>query len=94
MNRFVAALSRLLRPSPAVAAHDEPDAAADAGDAEGEDERALGCGWFDSSHALQTGLVVREHAGADTLGAELPLASWLELQLSGWRAPQAVMNPL
>ena len=50
------------------------------------DERVLGCGWFDSSHDLQHGLSVREHATPDTLGRELPLASWLELQLAGFRA--------
>ena len=44
----------------------------------------LGCGWFDSSHELQRGLQVQEHVSADTLGSELPLVSWLELQLSGW----------
>jgi hypothetical protein len=41
---------------------------------------AFGCGWFDSSHELQHGLQVHEHAGVDTLGSELPLAVWLELQ--------------
>jgi len=56
-----------------------PDADADA------DERPRGCGWFDSSHDLQHGLSVREHANSETLGRELPLANWLELQLSGWR---------
>lgn len=43
------------------------------------DERALGCGWFDSSHELVQGLVVRE-ADAAALGA-LPLSVWLELEL-------------
>lgn len=53
---------------------------------DGDDEdRPRGCGWFDSSHDLQHGLSVREHASADTLGRELPLANWLELQLAGWR---------
>lgn len=28
-----------------------------------EEDRPLGCGWFDSSHDLECGLVVREHAG-------------------------------
>ena len=49
------------------------------------DERALGCGWFDSSHELRRGLLVHEHATPDTLATELPLINWLELQLSGWR---------
>jgi hypothetical protein len=43
----------------------------------------LGCGWFDSSHELQQGLLVREHDSAETLAGELPLANWLELHLSG-----------
>ena len=48
----------------------------------------LGCGWFNSSPELQCGLMVQEHATPDTPAAELPLADWLELQLSGWRAPR------
>jgi hypothetical protein len=48
-------------------------------------ERPVGCGWFESSHELHRGLVVREHATPDALGAELPLASWLELHLTPWR---------
>jgi hypothetical protein len=54
------------------------------------DERPRGCGWFDSSHDLQRGLSVREHATADSLGRELPLASWLELQLAGWCSPLSI----
>lgn len=42
-----------------------------------------GCGWFDSSHELQSGLWVREHASADEVAAELPLEVWLELHLAG-----------
>lgn len=57
-----------------------------------EEERPRGCGWFDSSHDLQHGLSVREHASPDTLGRELPLANWLELQLSGWRAQVSLAN--
>lgn len=51
-----------------------------------DDEAPRGCGWFDSSHELQQGLKVQEHHSADTLGTELPLGAWLELQLRGWRA--------
>ena len=51
--------------------------------------RALGCGWFDSSHDLQHGLQVREHASADTLGRELALGLWLELELKGGAAGSA-----
>jgi hypothetical protein len=50
------------------------------------DERPLGCGWFDSSHELQAGLLVTEHGSPDAVAAALPLADWLELHLSGWRA--------
>lgn len=67
------------------------DAALPALDEE-DDERPRGCGWFDSSHDLQHGLSVREHATPDTLGRELPLANWLELQLSGWRAAVPLTN--
>ncbi len=52
-----------------------------------------GCGWFDSSHDLQHGLCVREHASADTLARELPLAHWLEFQLNGWRPVASLTHP-
>ena len=51
-----------------------------------EESLPPGCGWFDSSHELQCGLVVTEHRSADSVAAELPLVDWLELHLSGWRA--------
>jgi hypothetical protein len=44
-----------------------------------EDERPLGCGWFDSSHDLQHGLQVNEADGR--VLALLPLADWLALQV-------------
>jgi hypothetical protein len=47
---------------------------------EPDDERPLGCGWFDSSHDLQHGLQVRE-ADSQVL-ALLPLADWLQLQVT------------
>jgi hypothetical protein len=50
-----------------------------------EEERPRGCGWFDSSHDLQHGLQVHERE-PDAVAAELPLAHWLDLKLSGWRA--------
>ncbi len=72
------------RQSPAadvtVLANDEPGAA----DAETD---SAGCGWFESSHDLQYGLLVTEHASADTVANELPLEAWLDLHLSGWRPP-------
>lgn len=46
-------------------------------------ERVLGCGWFDSSHDLQAGLRVREHASPDALAAELPLGIWLDWHMAG-----------
>jgi hypothetical protein len=64
-----------------VPAAGEPDAA----DA---DEDTASCGWFDSSHDLQYGLLVTEHASADAVANELPLEAWLDLHLSGWRPPQ------
>jgi hypothetical protein len=44
-----------------------------------------GCGWFNSSHELQRGLLVTEHASADAVAAELPLESWIGLHLAGWQ---------
>lgn len=51
---------------------------------EGEPGRC--CGWFDSSHDLQQGLLVQEHASLADLAELLPLAEWLQLHLSGWHA--------
>lgn len=64
----------------------EPAVAAVAAITPGGDERPVGCGWFDSSHELHAGLLVREQLGMETRATELPLLPWLELQLSGWRA--------
>jgi hypothetical protein len=72
------------RSVPARTATVEPSARLDE---EVDADLPLGCGWFDSSHELQHGLLVREHATPDTLAGELPLANWLELHLSGWRGP-------
>jgi hypothetical protein len=44
-----------------------------------------GCGWFNSSHDLQHGLLVTEHASADAVAAELPLDGWIGLHLAGWQ---------
>ena len=54
--------------------------------ADGDTDTA-GCGWFDSSHDLQHGLLVTEHASADAVANELPLEAWLDLHLTGWRPP-------
>lgn len=55
--------------------------------ADGADEElpCRGCGWFDSSHELQTGLLVTEHDHDATVAATLPLATWLNLHLADWR---------
>ncbi|MDO9072065.1 MAG: hypothetical protein Q7U73_02275 [Rubrivivax sp.] len=87
-------LSLLLpwRRKPAVPHHPRPDETVlPALDSEDEN-RPRACGWFDSSHDLEHGLCVCEHASADTLARELPLASWLELQLSGWRPGMSVAH--
>lgn len=63
----------------------------DAGDPE---PLAQACGWFDSSHALQCGLRVTEHAGADTLANAVllddGLDDWLNPHLAGRVAARAV----
>jgi len=64
--------------SRAASRHAEP-AAADEG------LRCRGCGWFDSSHELQTGLHVTEHDDDEVVAAALPLATWLEVQLADWQ---------
>ena len=47
-----------------------------------DEERPLGCGWFDSSHELERGLQVRE---ADVQGlCLLPWSDWLDLELRVW----------
>ena len=56
-------------------------------DAAGDDDDppCRGCGWFDSSHELQTGLQVSEHDDDEVVAAALPLATWLEVQLADWQ---------
>jgi len=71
---------RLRRTPPPTPTAAEPDAA---------DEALPGCGWFDSSHELQNGLMVTEHLSADAVACDLPLADWLGLHLSGWCEPLA-----
>ncbi len=58
------------------------------------DEAPRGCGWFDSSHELQRGLRVHEDLSVEALARELPLANWLDLQLSGWRHGDAATLPM
>ena len=47
------------------------------------------CGWFDSSHELRCGLLVREHDSVQTLAEVLPLAHWLDMHLAAWQPQQA-----
>ncbi len=42
-----------------------------------------GCGWFDSSHELLTGLSITEHDSPDRVANELALDVWLTWHLSG-----------
>lgn len=42
-------------------------------------ESSAQCGWFDSSHELQCGLMVLEHEGLETLAGEMPPGPWLDL---------------
>jgi hypothetical protein len=83
MLAFIAALLPLLPPSRRVPA--APDFA-DTALLRAEDDAPAGCGWFESSHELQSGLQVTEHASADTVAEQLPLNDWLALHLSGWSA--------
>ncbi len=54
---------------------------------EGDEDRPLGCGWFDSSHELEQGLQVQE--ADDQALSTLALADWLALELSGMDAQAA-----
>ena len=58
-----------------------------------DDPAVPGCGWFDSSHELQQGLEVLEHAGAEGLGNDLPVTAWLGLVLDRVPAPVASDKP-
>ncbi len=75
-------LSRLIHPRPATT---PPAVRPQSCEEAPPDDPQWACGWFDSSHDLQQGLVVREHASVDTLTGELPLTQWLELHLQTWR---------
>lgn len=83
-------LNTWFRRRPAAAA---PAAAVPATDLP-EDDAPRGCGWFDSSHELQAGLQVTEHASPDGVATALPLADWLGLHLSGWQPPREVQLAL
>ena len=51
------------------------------------DDVLLGCGWFDSSHELNTGLQVTEHLTPERVANEVPLGWWLDWQSGGVLAP-------
>ena len=82
LHRWIARRNHRRRPRPRGPEFDlllvEADLALD-------DDRPLGCGWFDSSHELRAGLMVQEHASADAVANELPLGDWLQLHLVEWR---------
>ena len=52
-----------------------------------DEDRPLGCGWFDSSHDLERGLQVQEADATFDTGAlsALALGDWLDLELRTWR---------
>lgn len=50
-----------------------------------DDPQQPGCGWFDSSHELQAGLQVIEHASPARVVDDLPLGWWLAWQLDDRR---------
>lgn len=45
-----------------------------------EPHSAPGCGWFNSSHELHTGLLVTEHLSPERVANEVPLGWWLDWQ--------------
>jgi hypothetical protein len=47
------------------------------------DDILLGCGWFDSSHELNAGLLVTEHLTPERVANEVPLGWWLDWQACG-----------
>lgn len=52
-----------------------------------DDERPSGCGWFDSSHELHSGLCVSVHESPDELVRLAPLRWWLQWKLEGVLPP-------
>jgi hypothetical protein len=68
------------RPLPRAAAPDWVNGGVESS-ADQLDEVLLGCGWFDSSHELHSGLQVTEHLTPERVANEVPLGWWL-----GWQA--------
>jgi hypothetical protein len=70
------------RPLPRVVAPDWVNGGIEPS-AEQLDEVLLGCGWFDSSHELHSGLQVTEHLTPERVANEVPLGWWLDWQAGG-----------
>ncbi len=71
-------LTGLIRRSPTpTPARPRPEPTAPA-PGEEIDEGPPPCGWFDSSHALQRGLVVHELESPQALARAVPLDWWIE----------------
>jgi hypothetical protein len=56
------------------------------------DELPRGCGWFDSSHELQRGLEVREHASLADAAPLMSLGDWLALHQQQSPPPDKLSN--
>lgn len=98
LNALLGMLPRFHQPATRRAREWRPQAAgtppADGADRDADaDDVPRGCGWFDSSHELRRGLRVHEDLSVEALARELPLANWLDLQLSGWRHGDAATLP-
>ncbi len=73
-------------PSPPPASVPAPGPAPTPADA--SDGPPRGCGWFDSSHELQCGLLITEHDSPDRVANDLPLDVWLAWHLAGRHGAQ------
>jgi hypothetical protein len=73
---FAAARRLIHRPAPIRPPRPAPPAAP-----ERAEDRPRGCGWFDSSHELQTGLRVDETLPPETVARLVPLSWWLAWEL-------------
>ena len=62
--------------------HPEPGAGTPVAELQADDDEGPVCGWFDSSHALQHGLVVTEVDEPEAVAQLVPLGWWLGWQLT------------
>ena len=53
----------------------------------GDDAPPAGCGWFDSSHELRSGLRVEEELPPDAVARLVPLSWWLAWELDAALPP-------